>query len=125
MRGCTKLFLASALGGIALAAQAEPPAIIELHSLDVRLPGPGGQFTGREAAVLNQNCVLCHSPTFVDKQPALSAATWNTEVQKMKQAFGAPIDPAAIPMIVKALIDRHGEPANGKDAGPEDAGAAG
>ena len=125
MRGRIAVVVGLTVGGIALAALAASPATIELHSLDIRLPGPGSAFTGTGAAILNRNCTLCHSPTFVDTQPALSAATWQAEVMKMKQAFGAPIDLAAIPAIVKALVDRHGEPSPGSDAVPEDAGAAG
>ena len=123
------LFVVMAAACIAVAA-APPPATqvatpIVLKSQDIRLPGPGAIYTGAGSEVLNQNCLMCHSPTFVDKQPALSGSAWQAEVLKMKNVFGAAIDPKQIAAIVQALVARHGLPTGGGEKEPAAAGASG
>lgn len=90
----------------AIAALAATPAIT-WKSESVTLPNPGGYFRGQGANVLNQNCAMCHSAGFVNRQPLISRAAWTAEVKKMKGAFGAPIADANIPKIVTALEARH------------------
>jgi hypothetical protein len=98
---------------------------IKLESKSVRLPGPGRTYTGVSAQVLNENCSMCHSPTFVDTQPPLSETTWKAEVEKMRKTFGAPIPPDRDAQIVKALLDRHGRPSTKPPAAPGAKGASG
>jgi len=113
-------------GSYFLAIRAASAAtVIQLQSQDIKLPGPGTAYTGQGADVLNQNCALCHSPTFVNTQPALSAAAWQAEVLKMKNVFGAPIAVDSVPVIVKVLLERHGTPTGPAEKAPSSAGASG
>ena len=128
LRGLTAAMIWVALAGsCCVAVEAGQPVAtpITLQSQDIKLPGPGSVYTGPGAELLNQNCALCHSPTFVNTQPALSASTWQAEVLKMKNVFGAPIDPNAVPAIVKVLMERYGTPGGPVDKAPIAAGASG
>src|ERR1700720_711559 len=110
---------AGAVSVVGTGLAASSVSTIKLQSKSVRLPGPGRMYTGVGARVLNENCSMCHSPTFVDTQPPLSEATWKTEVEKMRKTFGAPIPPDRDAEIVKALLDRHGRPATNMPTAPE------
>lgn len=112
-------------GSLVMTRVAMAATAIQLQSQDIQLPGAGRAYVGQGADVLNQNCALCHSPTFVNTQPALSAAAWQTEVLKMKNVFGAPIAPESVPVIVKVLLERHGTPTGQVDKAPSAAGASG
>jgi len=48
-------------------------------------------------------CSTCHSPHYIIMQPPLPSATWEAEVQKMDNTFGAAIPPEAKQKIVRYL----------------------
>jgi mono/diheme cytochrome c family protein len=60
-------------------------------------------FPGSGAEVANNNCLACHSAGMVLTQPALSKAQWHEEVEKMRNAYKAPIDPKDVEPIVDYL----------------------
>jgi cytochrome c5 len=75
-----------------------------LKSVNVDLPSGDRMFPngpGSEAA--NNNCLACHSAGMVLTQPALSKAQWHEEVEKMRNAYKAPIDAADVDPIVDYL----------------------
>jgi hypothetical protein len=63
---------------------------------------------GPGRAELLSNCMTCHSSRYVAGQPRLSRKTWQTEVEKMKSAYGAPVPPDDVPKIVDYLVATHG-----------------
>ena len=48
-------------------------------------------------------CGSCHSTRYIIMQPPLPAATWETEVTKMRKTFGAAIPDASAVLILKYL----------------------
>jgi mono/diheme cytochrome c family protein len=62
---------------------------------------------GRDA--VESVCAACHSLQYIAGQPPLSEATWQAEVTKMVEAFGAVVPPDAAPRIVKYLTAHYGE----------------
>jgi hypothetical protein len=78
---------------------------VMLKSVNVDLPfgdrifpdGPGSQ-------AVNNNCLACHSAGMVLTQPALSKERWHAEVEKMRMAYKAPIDPKDVDTIVGYLV---------------------
>ena len=94
------------LAGIVLAplcAQAEGK--LSLKSVSVDLPTGDRMFPdgpGSEAA--NNNCLTCHSAGMVLNRPTMSKAQWRTEVEKMRTAYKAPIDPKDVDPIVDYLV---------------------
>jgi mono/diheme cytochrome c family protein len=78
-----------------------------LKSVSVDLPFGDRMFPdGPGADVVNGNCLACHSAGMVLNQAALSKAQWLTEVEKMRDAFKAPIDPKDVDAIVDYLVRR-------------------
>jgi hypothetical protein len=96
------------------AEQAAPSAVsgggLTLHSVSVEFPESDRTFPGgAKADVVNNNCLACHSVGMVLTQPRLSRAEWQSEVDKMRNTYRAPIDPAEVPAIVDYLADLGGE----------------
>ena len=58
--------------------------------------------TGREEFVTA--CVVCHSPRYITMQPRFSRATWLSEVNKMKDVYGAHISDEQVAKITDYLF---------------------
>jgi cytochrome c5 len=75
-----------------------------LKSVNVDLPSGDRMFPDRPGAeAVNNNCLACHSAGMVLTQPALSKAQWHEEVEKMRNAYKAPIDAKDVDPIVDYL----------------------
>jgi mono/diheme cytochrome c family protein len=80
-----------------------------LKSVNVDLPSGDRMFPERPGAeAANNNCLACHSAGMVLTQPALSKAQWHEEVEKMRNAYKAPIDAADVDAIVDYLVSLAG-----------------
>jgi cytochrome c5 len=76
-----------------------------LKSVNVDLPTGDRMFPDRPGAdTVNNNCLACHSAGMVLNQPALSKAQWRAEVEKMRNAYKAPIDASDVDTIVDYLV---------------------
>jgi hypothetical protein len=99
-------------------AQASKPAAtpsevtaagITLHSVSVELPSSDRMFPGGDDAdAINNSCLACHSTGMVLNQPNLTRAGWQTEVDKMRAQYKAPVDEADVPAIVAYLASHKG-----------------
>jgi cytochrome c5 len=90
-----------------LAARAEQK--LSLKSVSVDLPFGDRMFPdGPGSDLVNSNCLACHSAGMVLNQPVLSKAQWRTEVEKMRTAYKAPIDPKDVDPIVEYLVSIRG-----------------
>ena len=67
------------------------------HDEPVFPPGPG-----RDAFVTA--CVVCHSPRYITMQPPFSRTAWLSEVNKMKDVYGAHISDAQVREITDYLV---------------------
>lgn len=65
-----------------------------------------GESAGAKAT--NSYCLMCHSAGMVLNQPLLKKEAWRGEVDKMVNAFKAPIPQDQLPIIVKYLYSIHG-----------------
>src|SRR6267378_2964768 len=91
---------------MAFAARAAP---LELKSVKIDLPDSDRMFPdGPGADAINNNCLACHSAGMVLNQPALPKAEWEAEVEKMRAAYKAPIDPKDIDAILAYLVSIKG-----------------
>ena len=78
-----------------------------LRSVSVEFPDRGWMFPGGDKAeAINNNCLACHSAGMVLTQPKLSRAQWQSEVDKMRDAYKAPIAAEDVPAIVDYLASR-------------------
>ena len=89
-------FALVALAGVAVAAKTSRPASIAIHSVSVDLPSSAEGFPAGPGSEAAGKCLICHSAGMVLKQPKLSEATWKMEINKMRNAYGAPIDAAEV-----------------------------
>jgi cytochrome c5 len=81
---------------------------LSLKSVNIDLPTGDRMFDGPGADVLNSNCLACHSAGMVLNQPPMSKAQWHAEVDKMRTAYKAPIDPKDVDTIVDYLVGIRG-----------------
>jgi sulfite dehydrogenase (cytochrome) subunit B len=89
----TLIAMCAMLAAFAAGAEERP---IELK------PGPGLEE-------VKANCTGCHSLDYIEmNSPFLSPATWEAEVTKMINAFGAPIRPDDAKLISAYLAKNYG-----------------
>ena len=99
----------------AVAAQQISIKLPEDNALSQLKPGPAEE-------IVRRNCSLCHSTDYIVTQPHLDASRWESEVTKMIQVFGAPINSSDAKIIAEYLAGNYGsdklpsrpEPASGK-----------
>jgi cytochrome c553 len=95
------LALLSATAAMPFAVCAQSP--LTLKSVSVDLPDRGIMFSGPGSDVVNNNCLACHSAGMVLNQPALPAAVWQAEAEKMIHVYKAPVDEKDVPAIAEYL----------------------
>ena len=98
--------LLSAASAMPLAGYAQ--SLPTLKSMSIDLPDPGTMFSGQGSDVVNNNCLACHSAGMVLNQPALPAAAWQAEAEKMIHVYKAPVDEKDVPAIVAYLVSLKG-----------------
>jgi len=81
-------------------------AIVMPHDEPVFPPGPG-----RDEFVTA--CVVCHSPRYITMQPRFSRTTWQEEVNKMKDVYGAHISDEQVLRITDYLFSINGKAGTG------------
>ena len=82
---------------------------LSLKSVSVDLPPGDDMFPdGPGADAINNNCLACHSADMVLNQPALPMTQWQAEVDKMRTAYKAPIDPKDAGAILDYLVSMKG-----------------
>jgi hypothetical protein len=91
------------VGAMLTAFAARAAAPLELKSVTVNFPDDERQFPGPGADAVSNNCLTCHSAGMVLDQAALSREVWTAEVNKMINAYKAPVAPEDIPAIVDYL----------------------
>jgi hypothetical protein len=102
LRMTVGLTLLGAALTVPLFGHAQSPFTLKSASID--LPDRGVQFSGAGSDALNNNCLACHSAGMVLNQPALSAAAWQAEAEKMIHVYKAPVDEKDVPAIVDYLV---------------------
>jgi mono/diheme cytochrome c family protein len=82
-------------------------AIVMPHDEPLLPPG-----SGREEFVAA--CVVCHSPRYITMQPQFPRSTWLSEVNKMKDVYGAHISDEQALKITAYLVSINGKPDSGE-----------
>ena len=97
--------------GVAFApVYARAESQLSLKSVSVDLPPGDDMFpNGPGVDAINNNCIACHSAEMVLNQPALSMSEWHAEVDKMRTAYKAPIDPKDVDAILDYLVSVKGK----------------
>ncbi len=79
-------------------------------------PAESSRFIAAPGVDLAQRyCLICHSADYVSTQPPhMSAAFWQNEVTKMRNAYGASIPDDAAKAIADYLSTTYAEPSAGR-----------
>ncbi len=93
-----------ALGACGASQDAPAPANVT-QVVTVSLPDePAPTWTGADAAVIDRNCLACHSPEMIATQPPLAPDKWQAAIDKMRTVYNAQIDPREDAALVRALV---------------------
>jgi cytochrome c5 len=66
---------------------------------------------GAGRAAVEQNCGACHSLDYIGiNAPFMTPQVWTAEVNKMIDAFGAPVPPEDAKAIIDYLVRNYGKP---------------
>jgi cytochrome c5 len=91
-------------GAVAMAAAARAATPFELKPVKIDLPDSDRMFPDAPGSdAINNNCLACHSADMVLNQPELSKQAWAAEVNKMINAYKAPIAPEDAGAIIEYL----------------------
>jgi mono/diheme cytochrome c family protein len=77
-----------------------------------RIPFP----PGNGSIIANANCLICHSAGMVLRQPPLTQGEWTVEINKMRNAFGAPLRADQVEALAKYLRSINGQSPKGPSA---------
>ena len=89
----------------------------------ITLPPETGTYKDAPGvALVNAQCLTCHSVEYVQMQPPLSLKAWTAEVVKMQQKYGAPIPTNSISDIAYYMAVNYGTGAPVQAPAPVQAG---
>jgi mono/diheme cytochrome c family protein len=72
--------------------------------VSVDLPSSQTPFPpGNGAVIANAQCLICHSAGMVLRQPPLTQDEWVGEINKMRNAYGAPLPADQVEALAKYL----------------------
>lgn len=77
--------------------------ITNLNAIISELPDKPGYTT------FKQNCMSCHSASYIQMQPAFPEKTWTAIVNKMQKNYGAPVPDSSVQEIVQYLVSIKGK----------------
>ena len=88
------------------APEVTQPAVVTTSTVSVSLPDePVVPWKGAGGAVIERNCVACHSSEMIATQPPLTPEKWQATIDKMRTVYHAQIPEADDPALVAALVD--------------------
>jgi mono/diheme cytochrome c family protein len=93
----------------AAAAKAASGAVQSWSKVRAELPTSQTLFPpGNGADIANAQCLICHSAEMVLLQPALTQDQWAGEIDKMRNAYGAPLPPDQVGALARYLLSING-----------------
>jgi mono/diheme cytochrome c family protein len=85
--------------------------------VSVDLPASQVSFpSGNGSVIANAYCLICHSAGMVLRQPPLTQDEWSVEINKMRNAFGAPLPADQVEALAKYLRSINGQSTKGPSA---------
>jgi mono/diheme cytochrome c family protein len=63
---------------------------------------------GNGSVIANAYCLICHSAGMVLRQPPLTQDEWSVEINKMRNAFGAPVSADQVQALAQYLRSING-----------------
>jgi mono/diheme cytochrome c family protein len=85
--------------------------------VSVDLPASQVSFPpGNGSVIANAYCLICHSAGMVLRQPPLTQDEWTAEINKMRNAFGAPLPADQVEALAQYLRSINGQSTKGPSA---------
>jgi mono/diheme cytochrome c family protein len=84
-----------------------PKVSVDLPTSQISFP------QGNGSVIANAYCLICHSAGMVLRQPPLTQDEWTVEINKMRNAFGAPLPADQVEALAKYLRSINGQSQNG------------
>jgi mono/diheme cytochrome c family protein len=85
-------------------------AVPKWVKVSVDLPASQISFPpGNGSVIANAYCLICHSAGMVLRQPPLTQDEWTVEINKMRNAFGAPLPADQVEALAKYLLSINGQ----------------
>ena len=106
-RAIAVIWTVPALLLITLATSLAGPHASE-SKVSVELPTDETPFPPGRGAELTPQCLICHSADMVLRQPPLTPAEWVGEIDKMRNAFGAPLPADQVDELARYLCSING-----------------
>jgi cytochrome c5 len=104
---------AAASGGQSPAPGGSSKSSVSDEVVRIKLPDYAVQTPkGPNVQVYEKNCLICHSARYVTTQPGFNRSTWEKEVKKMVDGYGANISEADQRKIVDYLVAIRGAQEN-------------
>jgi sulfite dehydrogenase len=101
LRHVSSLVIVAGLAGVAVFAQQRQQEMAAETATYQKSDLPG-------YALVQRNCLTCHSAEYVSTQPRLPRTYWEATVKKMKTPFGAMFPDEDIPAMVDYLSKTYG-----------------
>jgi mono/diheme cytochrome c family protein len=99
------------------AKEAAKGSVPKWVKVSVDLPTSQVSFPpGNGSVIANAHCLICHSAGMVLRQPPLTQDEWTVEINKMRNAFGAPLPADQVEALAKYLRSINGQSPNGPSA---------
>jgi hypothetical protein len=76
--------------------------------VSVALPSSENRFPPGKGSEITGQCLICHSAGMVLRQPPLTLDEWVGEINKMRNAFGAPLPADQVAPLAKYLYAING-----------------
>lgn len=89
-------------------ARKPPAAAVKWATVSVNLPADDSQFPPGKGADITGVCLICHSAEMVLRQPPLPRDTWVTEINKMRNVYGAPLPADQVDALADYLFAING-----------------
>jgi len=91
------------------AKEAVKGSVLKWVKVSVDLPASQVSFPpGNGSVIANAYCLICHSAGMVLRQPPLTQDEWSSEINKMRNAFGAPLPADQVEALAKYLRSING-----------------
>ena len=103
---------ATSVTGQPQAPESSKPAAAASEKVErITLPNYSGEvLQGPNVHVYEKDCLVCHSSRYVTTQPGFSRSTWEKEVKKMVDAYGATVPDSDQSKVVDYLVAVRGTP---------------
>lgn len=100
------LLIAAAAALSACGRDAAPTQAVKATArVSVSLPDePPTPWQGPGGALIERNCLACHSAEMIAHQPPLAPEKWQASIDKMRDVYKARIDPTDDAALVAALV---------------------